>query len=443
MDKLNEGWDVLNLFDIVRLYEGQNSGEKNKEKIGKTTISEAQLIGRGARYYPFVYKDFEVYERKFDSDTQNELKILETLFYHSQNETRYISELKNALNEIGLMDKDEPKTFKLKLKKEFNSIEFLNKKVYKNERIEKSYQNSKLSELVKGKKNFKFYAKSGKIILDRVEFDKISNESEKSVNLDEIKTLNLVEFCGENVMKNAILYNNYFCMRELKKVLPNLKSMEEFVKSKEFLGQFEIDIVGDSPDLDLLSQKEKLKIVIEFLSNLEKEMKGNTPKFEGSKEFESKAFMEVFSLEKEIITSPSKDSIDMSGEEWFVYEKFHGTIEEESFISLMKNELASYLKAKYTDFYLVRNERDLAIYSFKDGARFEPDFLLFVKGNDVSYQIFIEPKGGYLLKNDEWKQEFLQEIDFSVENDKFRILGLKFYNESIEKDFKDDFKSKI
>ena len=45
VDMLNEGWDVLNLFDIVRLYETRDS---NKNKPGKTTMLEAQLIGRGA-----------------------------------------------------------------------------------------------------------------------------------------------------------------------------------------------------------------------------------------------------------------------------------------------------------------------------------------------------------------------------------------------------------
>lgn len=49
VQKLNEGWDVLNLFDIVRLYEGRDG---RHGKPGRTTISEAQLIGRGARYYP-------------------------------------------------------------------------------------------------------------------------------------------------------------------------------------------------------------------------------------------------------------------------------------------------------------------------------------------------------------------------------------------------------
>ena len=46
VQKLNEGWDVLNLFDIVRLYEERDG---RAGKLGKTTMAEAQLIGRGAR----------------------------------------------------------------------------------------------------------------------------------------------------------------------------------------------------------------------------------------------------------------------------------------------------------------------------------------------------------------------------------------------------------
>ena len=47
VDKLNEGWDVLNLFDIVRLYDTRD-GRNNK--IGKTTMAEAQLIGRAMAF---------------------------------------------------------------------------------------------------------------------------------------------------------------------------------------------------------------------------------------------------------------------------------------------------------------------------------------------------------------------------------------------------------
>lgn len=72
VDMLNEGWDVLNLFDIVRLYETrQGSGKAGK--IGAYTIKEAQLIGRGARYCPFIEAtDQNRYKRKYDYDIKNE-----------------------------------------------------------------------------------------------------------------------------------------------------------------------------------------------------------------------------------------------------------------------------------------------------------------------------------------------------------------------------------
>ena len=56
VDMLNEGWDVLNLFDIVRLYNTRDptgNTQKGSKKVGRTTTREAQLIGRGARYFPF------------------------------------------------------------------------------------------------------------------------------------------------------------------------------------------------------------------------------------------------------------------------------------------------------------------------------------------------------------------------------------------------------
>ncbi len=127
VDKLNEGWDVLNLFDIVRLYEGQSMGGSNKGKIGKKTISEAQLIGRGARYCPFRLEEHqELFKRKYDDDITNELRVLEELYFHSENESRYISEIKKALIEQGLLEEDDkaPIELEIKLKKEFNNTIF-------------------------------------------------------------------------------------------------------------------------------------------------------------------------------------------------------------------------------------------------------------------------------------------------------------------------------
>ncbi|GAA7798720.1 hypothetical protein HpMS120_07570 [Helicobacter pylori] len=96
VDKLNEGWDVLNLFDIVRL--------KNKASQ-KDTTKDAQLIGRGARYYPFRYNDLkpsqiEFYQRKFD--LFNPLSALERLDYHAIYDSEFIAKLKKELQDLGL-----------------------------------------------------------------------------------------------------------------------------------------------------------------------------------------------------------------------------------------------------------------------------------------------------------------------------------------------------
>ena len=114
--KLDEGWDVLNLFDIVRLYETRQSGGK---QISPATISEAQLIGRGARYCPFkVEETQEKFKRKYDEDLDNPLRICEELYYHCQIDSRYIGELNRALREIGL-DLEKTKTVEYVLKQEY------------------------------------------------------------------------------------------------------------------------------------------------------------------------------------------------------------------------------------------------------------------------------------------------------------------------------------
>lgn len=143
VQKLNEGWDVLNLFDIVRLYEGRNDGGNNKT-IGKTTLSEAQLIGRGARYFPFALtEEQDRYKRKYDEDISNDLKILEELYYHTKEDNRYISELKKALVATGIYeDDDNLVTKRLALKEDFKTTEFYkNGKVIFNKRVGKSYDN--------------------------------------------------------------------------------------------------------------------------------------------------------------------------------------------------------------------------------------------------------------------------------------------------------------
>ncbi len=105
IDMLNEGWDVLSLFDIVKLDDSNVS----------TTTSEAQLIGRGARIYPYVYNGEYSFKRKFDRETSNSLRYLETLHFHSSTDSDYIAKIKEQLKRSGLKDDEEKETIHPKL----------------------------------------------------------------------------------------------------------------------------------------------------------------------------------------------------------------------------------------------------------------------------------------------------------------------------------------
>ena len=112
---------MLNLFDIVRLYDTRDA----KSNIpGPTTIKEAQLIGRGARYYPFKIDDSDDPSiRKFDHDLKNEMRICEELYYHSNYNPRYIQELNSALIKTGIIPDNTVKK-NLIIKNDFKNTKF-------------------------------------------------------------------------------------------------------------------------------------------------------------------------------------------------------------------------------------------------------------------------------------------------------------------------------
>ena len=112
------------------------------------------------------------------------------------------------------------------------------------------------------------------------------------------------------------------------------------------------------------------------------------------------------------------------------------------------------LNEKYDEIYLVRNEKDVRIYSFDEGRTFEPDYLLFLRIKDAdgkydNMQIFIEPKGDHLLKADKWKEDFLKQISSKAEvrwvtaTDKYTVWGLPFYNEKTEATFNEAFTKEV
>ena len=388
VDMLNEGWDVLNLFDIVRLYDTRQS--KSGGKIGSYTIKEAQLIGRGARYCPFVVDDEELkFKRKFDGDISNPNRILETMYFHSKNDSRYISELKNALIETGLQAPD-PIILEYRLKDEFKDSDFYKKSyVFSNKRLLKVRDEVHSLEPSMRTKTYYYTALSGKGNIVNLIGDDTANTSTIKTNLKSIKFKDI----DYNILLGAIEYFEELRFDILKEKYPSLKSMREFLTSDEFLGNSNVEITYSQ---DEVNGKILFSAVKHALVKVASHAMAIKPEYVGSKEFEPKQ-LKVILKDKKISLgsiegnggkgnsqnncSNEEYRLDLTNESWYVFNDNYGTSEEKLFVKYFKTHIEPKLKEKNLEYYVVRNERipELAIYSFEAGERFEPDFLLFVR----------------------------------------------------------------
>ncbi len=289
VQKLNEGWDVLNLFDIVRLYDGRDGRAGNP---GKTTISEAQLIGRGARYFPFALEEGQdPYTRKFDNDLSNDLRILEELYYHTKEDNRYISELKKALIDTGIYeDDDKLETKQLKLKLEFKKTDFYKKgKVVFNKKVKKRYNNIKsFADLGVKKQSFAFTLSSGVGRMSNAFFELESPKSNNEVIFQ--KDIKLSEI-PKHIIRYALSQNPFFYFNNLQRYFPNIQSMSEFIESEDYLGSLKITFKGTKNRLKEISNFDYLIALQGLLQTIEEEIKSNLTEYEGSETKKSIYFL--------------------------------------------------------------------------------------------------------------------------------------------------------
>lgn len=467
VDMLNEGWDVLNLFDIVRLYDTRDGKTtKNGFIAGKTTNTEKQLIGRGARYYPFVIGDNfeEKYIRKFDDNENNELRVIEQLHYHSANNPRYISELKQVLRESGIFDDQNLEERELKLKDSFKKTRtYTNGVVWMNKRL--SYE--QLLEQRQGSLfDTNFIPKSFEVKLpthgvrDIEAFDEATYVSESL----EALTFKFGKVIGNNIVRTAINRNKKFSFDNLQKAFVGLSSVAGFIG---MLSDIDMRVECQYQLVNDLTPDDKLYITEKLLHHIEKDLIATEERFFGSEKFEQYKIKDLFEdniLRKYTINHQSQAEFglsqknpaetqyfeDLDNLNWYAYDDNFGTSEEKLLVRLIK-DLMTELEEKWTDIYLLRNEKAVKIYSFDKGQAFEPDFLMFAndkKTGNVSWQIFIEPKGSQFLDSNNtfenskegWKQEFLHQISERdeartlVDDDRYRIVGLPFFNEAVSKD---------
>lgn len=443
VQKLNEGWDVLNLYDIVRLYEGQNTGGTNTT-VGATTLSEAQLIGRGARYYPFALEEGQdKFTRKFDDDISNDLKTLEELYYHTKEDSRYISELKKALVDSGIYEDDENLVTKqLTLKLDFKETDFYRDGyVFFNKKIPKSFDNIKsFTDLGVKKTNYRHTLSSG-VGRMSVAFAEAETSETEAIKTKDVKLTDI----PKNTIRFALSQNPFFYFDSLSHYFPSVDSLSNFIESTDFLAGLEITFSGTANRLKEINHFDYLQALNGLLQSIEADIKSNSTEYEGSV-YIKEPIHKVFK-DKEIKVYKDSERADgqetlVANEPWYVYNANYGTSEEKKFVELFSRRFEG-LNQKFKNIYLIRNEREIKIFD-KLGRAFEPDFLLFCKqrnGEQMTFQVFIEPKGEHLKGHDKWKEDFLKEIrtdqkTIKIHTDTYLITAVPFYNYNNENEFK-------
>ena len=441
--KVNEGWDVLNLYDIVRISE-----KASKTKTG--TDSEAQLIGRGARYYPFIYEDEQSYTRRFDTSI-SDLAVLEQLHYHTINEPSYIKTLHNSLDNADIMAHMDGlgKVEHAKLKEDFKKSKiYQTGELFYNEVVEVD-NSTRTWESYSLETHFDVsYKTAQEIALDHIE--------DNAEQLTHVETLQL----DQRYYLKALQKMSFFTFENIRIYFPMLKSINEFITSADYLGDLVIDVtLPNKITLKDLTAKEKLQLLETVLARIADNIRRNFNKVMGTYRFTSKPLKEFIQDYSTFIDmNPSTyanqriDAKPTIGKKWYVFDQAILNQLEHRLVALIE-QFMDKLKDKYDDIYLIRNDEQstgFKLREFKGVRGFMPDFILIMTGKEDNayYQVFLEPKGDDRLLDDAWKERMLETIndqDLIIldENEDIRLVGIKFFADSKRQDFIKDFEDKL
>jgi type III restriction enzyme len=249
---------------------------------------------------------------------------------------------------------------------------------------------------------------------------------------------------------------DFFEFANLKAYLPELVSIREFIFSPSYLKNAKLEVAGSAERVEKLDLEDKLYVAVRMLEGIAGIITSSKREFVGTKEFKPRAIKEVitdkqlnFSIDEgddnelgRSMNDPKETAIhlDLTTCSWYAFQDCYGTSEEKLLIKFVDVHLPS-LRSRYSDVYLIRNERHFKLYNFSDGKPLEPDFLLYLIGkvssDTMHYQVFIEPKGKHLLKHDEWKERFLKVLrdDARIEQlwkgQQYVVWGLPFFNSNL------------
>lgn len=440
--KLSEGWDVLNLYDIVRIGE---------QPITSTqTNSEAQLIGRGARYNPFIYEEATSFTRRFDHSTP-ELQILESLHYHTINDKKYIDNLTKSFEAMQLQVEDD---------KDFDILTTTVKASFKRSDV---YQYGKLyyndvEDVPESEYNglAKYGVPVAELPTVNIETATLEATAFDTQNVAGMNETRLVKI-DDSLVKKAMARNPFFRFNTMKKYMPTLNSISEFMYEAQWLGQIkEIQATVSTGSDAVLSRETQLLVVEKYLAYIQRMLIMNYKRQRGTNKFIGLPIKDaVQDYQKRVPVNYSDAGVheliqtyDYKKAPWFVYNEAIVDKLERSLIELIQGYVEE-LQNKYKDVYLIRSDErntKLKLHEFAGDvshyAGFLPDFVLYLANESYIYQIYIEPKGAQLLEQDQWKEDLLtsispESVDVIGENDHVNLYGVKFYVAGDRSKFRD------
>ena len=430
-------------------------------------MSEAQLIGRGARYCPFRLDDTQsLFQRKYDDDIENELRICEELYYHSAHNPKYISELNKALEQIGMKSIKSVQK-RLYVKDSFKDTDmFKNGVLYLNEQT--VYDRLDILELDKSIKD-KIYNK--KFLTGFSSVSKVFS-NDLQMNVQKASQIHSIKNFAFHIQRKALNKLPFYRFSNLQKYFPHLKSASEFLTSDKYALNIKVELEGTIEQVQSPSNEMILETLVKVFDEIAKAIPQGSVSFKGTKEFKPQGIKYTFEKEKVLNISVNEDGdqeyglgqtettnqdlfIDLSTEDWYVFNDNYGTSEEKYLVKYIKQAYIS-LSKKYNEIYLIRNEKHFKLYTFEEGQALEPDFVLILKKKESSksiiHQMFIEPKGGDRLTNEDSKikERFLLQLekDYKLqvvyENRDYKLVGMPLYNEAQKKtEFDNAFKKAL
>lgn len=440
--KVNEGWDVLNLYDIVRISESAPSTKSG-------TDSEAQLIGRGARYYPFVLNGEKSFTRRFDL-SNSDLSVLEQLHYHTINDPAYIKTLHTSLEQADIIADTDGKGVveHAKLKSAFTNSDFYKfgqlffnevEEISAHERSWTSYSLEKQYEIS--------YKTANEVGLDNLAASSNTSLYTKTLELD------------LRYWFKAIQKIRFFEFANLKHYFPELLSINEFLTDSRYLGGLTVNVnLPNTLNLSDLLPHEKLQLIEIVLTRIAENIRRNYQKYRGTHRFISKPLKDVITdysvhIDPNMMANQRITSEATIGKTWYAYDKAILNQLEHRLIKLLDMFMEK-LRGKYDDIYVIRNDEKTTRFKLTEfnGVRgFMPDFIMLMRdkaAKDVYYQVFLEPKGDDRLIQDAWKECILAAINdpnliIIDTDDNVRLVGIKFFADTRRQEFIQDFADKL